>query len=73
VIKVRNRDDDTQLGTKLEQHPQQRDRIRAARHGNADAVARAHQLSFPDVAKHLFAHEEMVMQVEAFSYQPLAI
>ena len=57
MIEVRNREDDAQLGSQLQQNAQQRDGVRPARHGNADAVARAHQPSFADVVKHLRAHE----------------
>jgi hypothetical protein len=73
VIEVRDSEHDAQLGAKLKQHAQQGDRIRATRHRYGHAIARAHELPFVDVTKHLFAHAIMVMQVSAFSHQPSAI
>ena len=62
VIEVRNRKDDTQVRTQLQQNAQQSNGVGPARHGNADAVARAHQPAFADVVKHVRAHDLMVMQ-----------
>ena len=43
VIEVRHRQHEAQLRVQLQQHAQQRDGIRATRHGDADAVAGAQQ------------------------------
>ncbi len=62
MVEVRHREHDAQLRPQLQQEAQQRDGVRSAGDGHADAVARPHQSPFADVAKYLGAHAMMVMQ-----------
>jgi len=67
VVEVDDRENDTQLGAKLQQKPKQRNGIRASRNRDADSVAGLQQFKRPDVGKDSLRevmHRDMVQPGE---------
>src|SRR5579864_904129 len=67
VIEMNDRKHDPDFSTQLQKNPQQRDRICAARNGNAHALSRPQQIMLANVVEHRLrelVHSSMVIPAE---------
>src|ERR1700756_138316 len=64
MIEVRHCEHNSKLSAQFEQETQQSHGVGATRHGDSDAVARAEQRLFANVAKNLLPHDVIVREAK---------